>query len=171
MTKKGDASVDPAGWVESSGGPLVMLPSRLASAWEGSKTNEYADACAVDDYVGVVARRWGKVIVLNDEPLRTTVLRTASGVVVVRWMYAPSADELLARATLFEADSAPVVERCSAVFGDEPYWIIDGARPGGSAPCVEFAPPAGAGEILTQVVRDVDVGFVIHRFEIPGASR
>lgn len=151
-------------WVESSGGPLVLVPCRHASEWRGIETSDYLEACAVDGYLGVVSRTWADVIVLGDEALRTTAIARGADVLLVRWLYAPSSDVLTEAARGFRAPSRRAVESTRISFLDEPYVIIDSAAAGDRAPGVSVSIPAGLREINTFVVNDVrDVAFVVHQ--------
>ncbi|XXF79201.1 Imm21 family immunity protein [Myxococcaceae bacterium GXIMD 01537] len=82
-------------WIASSGGPLVLLPKSLVSKWRGvhggpgGEPSDYDVACGVDGYVGVMTRHGRQVLVLNDEPLQTAIVR-ANWHGFVRWVYAPS---------------------------------------------------------------------------------
>jgi hypothetical protein len=68
----------------------------MVTQWCGVSHGErdYAAACAVDDYVGVIEWNGANVLVLNDEPLATTC-PTAVLTVFLRWMYAPNEDAVM----------------------------------------------------------------------------
>jgi hypothetical protein len=117
-------------WVESKGGPLVVLEKELMNAWSGlrpsrpncdltndlttSAESDYSRACAIDDYVGIISIRGGHALVLGDEPLRTTwwpPLETTPGL-LVRWWSAVNESrviELMQRSSeaSFEPRSLP----------------------------------------------------------------
>jgi hypothetical protein len=78
-------------WIQSNGGPLLLLPSSLLGAWEGADEPEpyrgvearshwnpggpatdYDRACDVPDLAGTVPVGAGEGLVLGDEPLATT---------------------------------------------------------------------------------------------------
>lgn len=78
-------------WIESEGGPLLLLPTELLGFWdginppaafrsveagfrwrEGGAATDYDRACEITDYVGVIEVGPGQGIVFGDEPLRTT---------------------------------------------------------------------------------------------------
>lgn len=83
-------------WIASAGGPLVLVPWTMVAQWRGASDggDDYAAACAVDDYVGVIQWDGVDVLVLNDEPLATTC-PTADLTVFLRWMYAPNEDAIM----------------------------------------------------------------------------
>ncbi|MBX3208055.1 MAG: hypothetical protein KF764_23615 [Labilithrix sp.] len=155
-------------WIESSGGPLVLLPRSLRTEWKGVAGDDYEDACGEDDYLGVLRRKWGVAIVLGDEPFRTAVIQRADGPAIVRWMYAPTADQLLELAIHVDLDGRKPVETLHVQLLDEPYVILDSAAEIAGAETVEFRPPLGVRMIRTYVVRDdaKDVGVVLHAFAV-----
>lgn len=78
-------------WIASAGGPLVLVPKAMVGQWRGVSEGggDYAAACTIDDYVGVIRWNGADVLVLNDEPLATTCLTTGA-TVLLRWVYAPN---------------------------------------------------------------------------------
>ncbi len=85
-------------WIESGGGPLLLLEEHLLGYWKGfnfSKQNpdfvtDYDIACEIDDYLGVIEVNSGYGLVLGEEPLSTAWLpftETKNGL-LVRWMFA-----------------------------------------------------------------------------------
>lgn len=160
-------------WIESAGGPLVVVPRSLRARWQGIDA-DYDAACRVDEYLGLLSRGWGEVLVLGDEPLRTAVVQRSEGPAIVRWMFAPSADQLVDAAREVNLDSLRLVETLSVGLRDEPYVIFDSGSDGSSAAIVEFTPPAGAQVIRTYVIKDdaSEIGMILHRFgdARPGSS-
>lgn len=117
-------------WIESAGGPLVVVPAASRACWMGASSRDYGDACVVDEYLGLLSLDWGAVLVLGDEPLRTTVVPRPEGPAIVRWLHAPAAEELLALALSVRLDGLPAVERLIVRLRDEPYVISTVARRG-----------------------------------------
>ena len=120
-------------WIESAGGPLVIVPERSLGAWHGADgpdvtETHYESACAVADYVGLVRLDGAQAVVLGDEPLRTAWRPGASGGLLVRWIAAPS-----------EAD----VERALATLPDILPWeqVLDFDHPGGTLVLFDAAVP------------------------------
>src|SRR5215203_1744748 len=104
-------------WLESGGGPLLLIPGEYLSLWEGidpptdgrqivAKSRWNADnaaatdhdrACDVADYLGLIDIGDGNGLILGDEPLPTAWLpdEIAFGGILVRWVHAESEQEVL----------------------------------------------------------------------------
>lgn len=90
-------------WIESGGGPLVLMDESSVKLWSGvldsrayaenklvdaedfmdAEQADYGKACLVEDYLGLVDVEEAQALVLNDEPLPTTVLPPIDGVTVI----------------------------------------------------------------------------------------
>ena len=83
-------------WLESNGGPLVVLEDRLLGSWTGigegdgrrGSGTDYDRACAVTDWIGVVESGEGVALVLAGEPTPTRVLN-ARETLLIRWIHGP----------------------------------------------------------------------------------
>jgi len=83
-------------WIESTGGPLLLIEKNLLPAWCGYRFKEegvltdYERACKVLDYVGKVRIDDGYGLVLGEEPFATTWYQPNSpGIgLIVRWVCA-----------------------------------------------------------------------------------
>ncbi|MCX5178470.1 immunity 21 family protein [Streptomyces virginiae] len=84
-------------WVESGGGPLVVVPAEVLTRWEGADSegpeSDYDRACAVVGCAGLLTVGPSHALVLGDEPSSTTFLPEHG--VFVRWVAAESEAELL----------------------------------------------------------------------------
>ncbi|MCP3058796.1 immunity 21 family protein [Myxococcus sp. K38C18041901] len=152
-------------WIESAGGPLVVIPRSVIAEWKGTPA-DYEEACGVADYLGLLCREWGDVLVLGDEPLRTAVVARPEGPVIVRWMFAPSAEQLVDVALNAKLDELSAVETHCVGLCDEVYSVFDSGADGSGAVTVEFIPPRGVSLVRTYVVRDdvKEVGMILHCF-------
>lgn len=96
--KNAGRAQDELRWIESSGGPFVVLPASYCSSWLGSDGADYDAACEVDSYLGLVCfddpERVG--LVVADEPLRTTFLPDLQ--CLLQWQYAWSESALVSAA-------------------------------------------------------------------------
>lgn len=90
-------------WIESTGGPLILLERRLLPYWRGyspsfnTGATDYERACSVSDYLGTIDVGLGKGIVLGEQPYATTWWRcndVPSGM-LVRWVSAESEEAVI----------------------------------------------------------------------------
>ena len=89
-------------WIESAGGPLVILEERLLQHWAGigpadwapGDGSDYDRACSVDDWIGLLEVGDGSAVVLGSEPARTCIMEAPDGALLVRWIHAPIGWEL-----------------------------------------------------------------------------
>lgn len=77
-------------WIESYGGPLLLLPSELFTEWRGVLTefdhygydwpypdppppeeSDYDGACAMEGHIGLISVGDGQAVVLSDKPMST----------------------------------------------------------------------------------------------------
>ncbi|MGV0101281.1 Imm21 family immunity protein [Streptomyces californicus] len=131
-------------WVESMGGPLIVVPVSSSAAWRGgtetgvmagdaTAPDDYDRACAVDGPAGVitVGEDGAQALVLADEPATTCFLpehRT-----FLRWLAADSETGLKTAAGAVLADPATAWEECGTWSSDGPAVLMDSAE-AGSAP-------------------------------------
>ncbi|MEW1914083.1 Imm21 family immunity protein [Kitasatospora sp. NPDC085895] len=81
-------------WVESLGGPLIVVPEAVLEAWSGSAGDDYDRACAVEGFTGLIEVGSAQALVLGDEPASTAYLPERG--VFVRWSAAESEEAMLA---------------------------------------------------------------------------
>ncbi|MEA9558139.1 Imm21 family immunity protein [Xanthomonas nasturtii] len=123
-------------WIESGGGPLVLLHAVDLPDWSGiepslcdSGTTDYARACAIDDELGLVTAGPGCALVLGDEPDRTSLIERDEAVFIVRLRWTPSEDALLSalRNALHTLEFA-----AAGIFSTRPgtHLLFDSAAPG-----------------------------------------
>jgi hypothetical protein len=117
-------------WIESAGGPLLLLsekrlgdwggvfdlisgPAATASYSPGGKPTDYDRACSVDAFIGVISVGTDEGVVLGDEPMRTAWIpyHSGNGGIVVRWVFGESEEEFLnwidkIPESLFQAEGA-----------------------------------------------------------------
>ncbi|MGV9267791.1 Imm21 family immunity protein [Kitasatospora sp. NPDC003701] len=115
-----DEASGAVGWVESLGGPLVVVPEAALAGWSGSAgggepVDDYDRACAVEGLTGVLPLGSGEALVLADEPASTAWLPEQG--VFVRWSAAESEEALLG-----SVDAALL----AAAWGPEVIWQVPG---------------------------------------------
>lgn len=140
-TAAADASRTSPVWVESMGGPLIVVPLSALAAWHGctesgvmagdaTSTDDYDRACAVDGLAGVipVGEDGAQALVLADEPATSCYLPEYR--VFLRWLAAGSEAELRAAAEAVLADPATPWEQYGSWAVDGPAVLMDSAEAG-----------------------------------------
>ncbi|RSS79941.1 Imm21 family immunity protein [Streptomyces sp. WAC06614] len=136
-----DASRPSPVWVESMGGPLIVVPVSALASWGGctesgvmagdaTTPDDYDRACAVEDLAGVipVGENGSQALVLADEPATSCYLPELR--TFLRWLAADSEGELSAAADAALADPATVWEECGTWVSDGPAVLMDSAEAG-----------------------------------------
>ena len=75
-------------WIQSNGGPLLLLPTELLGDWGGAATSDYERACKIYDEIAGLGVGNGTGLVLGDEPHQTSWASESDGGLLVRWVYA-----------------------------------------------------------------------------------
>ena len=102
-------SDNPLKWLNSTGGPLILMERQGLRSWRGSVKltenqtagdvlylSDYDRACSVEDYVGVIPVGSSQALIFNDEPLQTTWWPVDKrGGIVVRWRWAPNQEAIV----------------------------------------------------------------------------
>lgn len=159
-----ETSHAPSGWVESMGGPLIVIPVSALDAWrgctesgmvvgDGVDPDDYDRACAVDDLAGAIAvgEDGVQALVLGDEPAMTCYLPEHHA--FLRWLAADNETGLKAAAEAVLAHPTTRWEECGAWLTDGPAVLMDSAEAGadlhmeyaggGFPPRAEVALPPG----------------------------
>ena len=81
-------------WLESSGGPFIMMDEDQRKNWHGINTSvfpnyvsNYEAACDCDSYIGSLNYHDCSFVIFNDEPYRTSVVVQQDGFFVMRWRW------------------------------------------------------------------------------------
>lgn len=133
-------------WIESEGGPYIVVPASLVPAWQGVEGDDYDAACEIDDYLGLVTFGTGNKavgLVVADEPLPATFLPDLAS--VLQWSYAPS-DAALVNAAQASVDSIAQWHPGPQLDITEPLVMFDATIPGASVTDEEqlrLSPPHG----------------------------
>lgn len=84
-------------WIESEGGPVILVEESLRRLWGGYTNSDYDNACEVDGYTGPVP--FGEpsapslACAINDIPAPTTYMEEFRA--LVHWIAAPSDDRIV----------------------------------------------------------------------------
>lgn len=115
-------------WISTGGGPLIAVPESALGAWTGAndevddldedlgeEAGDYARACAVVDYAGVIDVGGAPALVLGDDPAPTTFL--------------PEHSLFLRRLAADDGEAAVGAVRralAAAVWEEEAHWDVPG---------------------------------------------
>jgi hypothetical protein len=163
-------------WIESTGGPLILLEDRLLGSWVGTGTGvwkpgsgtDYDRACALDDWVGVIDVGAGKALVLGSEPTRTARLEAPGGALLVRWLHAPVGWQPDALETLLDQRWEPST---TWTITGATQTLLDAAEPGADeqADRLRLALRPGEYQVLTAEHRpDGETRMVLHWIRASG---
>nr|WP_281278595.1 immunity 21 family protein [Streptomyces tateyamensis] len=128
-------------WVESMGGPLIVVPVSALTSWQGCTQSgmvvgtgdvrdDYDRACAVEGPAGVIAvgEEGAHGLVLADEPADSCYLPEHRA--FVRWLGANSEADLFTAAQAVLADPTTVWEECGTWETDGPAVLMDSVTAG-----------------------------------------
>ncbi|WP_455928599.1 Imm21 family immunity protein [Pseudomonas fluorescens] len=84
-------------WIESSGGPLVVIENHLAPLWGGTNghPSDFDLACDTVNYIELVSTQKVTALIMGDEPLRTIAAHSDDHTLIVRWRWAKSEQDVL----------------------------------------------------------------------------
>lgn len=82
-------------WIESTGGPLLLVSMEDANKWKGSLCPHYEEACKIKDEIEEVSVDEFSYVLLGEEAYPTTSLASGSGGCLLRWVYGDDDDGLL----------------------------------------------------------------------------
>ncbi|MER5402582.1 Imm21 family immunity protein [Streptomyces sp. NPDC002599] len=128
-------------WVESMGGPLIVVPVSALTRWHGCTQSgmivgssdlldDYDRACEVEGLAGVIAvgEEGARGLVLADEPASSFYLPEHRA--FVRWLGADSETDLIAAARAVLADPTTAWEECGLWETDGPAVLMDSVTAG-----------------------------------------
>lgn len=127
-------------WMDSLGGPLVVVPVSATQEWLGANgtglvtagddDTDCDRACGVDGLAGTIAfgTNGQQALVLADEPARTCYLPEHRA--FVRWIAARSDSELIQAATAVLANPATAWHECGTWETDGPAVLMHGITAG-----------------------------------------
>jgi hypothetical protein len=166
-------------WIDSAGGPLILLSREYLTAWSGCDSPELADdamssaqetdydrAGAIEGYIGVLPVAEGQGVVFWGAPMETAWWPVATNAgIFVRWSYGEEQTDVIAILThidegIWESSGITVA------VGSQPLYLFDAALPGQEVS--EYLPVTldeGTYAIDTGIARPDDrTELVMHRF-------
>lgn len=177
-------------WVQSGGGPLLLLAKDLLGFWEGvnlppafrhleadfrwredKRVTDYDRACDSTDYIAEITVGPGSGLVLGDEPVPTMWLSVSerSAGILVRVIYSPGDAELESTLRQLPQNLDWMVQPFCFRVDDSDLILFDSAEPGneilGSQVTVRLE--RGSYSISTAKFEpDADTSLLLHRLEI-----
>ena len=145
-------------WVNSEGGPVILMEKPLLRYWNGcfstsklfgsvsglpgdedsqkvqsdngGNLTDYDRACEVDDYLGLIGVGPGLALVLGDEPMQTAWRPLLeSGAMLIRWHWANDEDSVVKALSDLSNAIWQSSDLILPVSGD-PLILFDSASPG-----------------------------------------
>jgi hypothetical protein len=169
--------------IESLGGPLICVESRLADQWRGNDeisidpdasmtdiATDYERAYKIpNQYLSVLPLRHGAALILGDRPLITGVWKDSlNRVIIWRISYAnPDDDVPSLLASLDQKSFGKPEESIEFSFGSRDVVVFDSVWPGDEAGLefVSFDIDSGRYLVTTHVVRPCpSAELLLHRF-------
>lgn len=158
-------------WIESLGGPLVLVLKSLVGAWGGADSehpmegDDYGRACAIKGYLGEIPIATGFGLVLWGSPDRTTILETGAGWALLRWQCADSEVEML-KCVHENIGNAEVLEQLQHTVSEETYELFDSVYPGNEIEkSLQLKISPGVYRVSTRSHSESRTGFLAHVFE------
>lgn len=166
-------------WIDSNGGPLILLSRELLTAWSGSDPREPGDdevqslqetdydrAGAVSGYIGLLAVDEGKGVIFWGEPMSTAwVPLTSTAGIFVQWSYGEEQTDVIGHVHRFE-ERRWESSGLTFVVGRQPLYLFDASWPGREVPeHLTITLDEGTYAIDTGIIRpDSKTELVVHRF-------
>lgn len=159
-------------WIESGGGPLVFVAESEVPKWKGFEPasgemeSDYDLACAVPSPIAATTIRGMAVVVLGDEPDRTTVATFDALMYWIRWRAAPSEQALWE--ALDTVDLAGLEWKAAGSFDaqEQGFRLFDAAFSGSEIESsLSFLISPGSYSIETSLFKpSSDIEVLLHRF-------
>lgn len=161
-------------WVNSQGGPLICAVPSAGANWRGTNGSsigdartDYARACDVFDYLGVIPCGSLEVLVLGDEPLQSAFTVTGDEVAIVRWVSCMSNERAAEVIDSLPSQLLVIGEAVQFSVHEPHLFLFDAALDKPSvveSHCVAVEP--GRYTVTTEShKRDQEFEFLVHRFK------
>ena len=178
-------------WIESAGGPLLLLSERNLGSWEGvlglisgpaaavgyspgEKATDYDRACSAEGLLGIIKVGGEEAVLLSGEALQTiwVPVGAANGGMFIRWFFGESEAEFLSwigkiPEAIFRHDAKVNIRERRLVLFDSAVAGRNVKKRPEEYLSIELEP--GVYEIKTAIYQpDARTSMVAHRFEWPG---
>ena len=156
-------------WLDTGGGPFVLISSRSAPRWSGVRgagsPNDFERACDVADYLGAIPFADGDALVLGDDPFPTAYIGAPAfgGGYIVRMLWGEDMVEAT-RSVHRLMPEAWTTEPLVFDAGRDGLVLFDAVHPGEQAPH-RIEVPLGPGRyaIASADWEDDTMCLLIHR--------
>jgi len=151
-------------WIDSTGGPFIVMEEAKAplwngiwnglnedGVWDGEHSSDYDLACQCEGYVGKLTLYGTDVLVLSDEPLSTTVALSDDQLLIVRWNWAESKASALEAIQQIDCNAATIIEKLVVDWVNQHLVLFDSSDRFDPAQCLRFSTDQGAHEVATFV--------------------
>lgn len=152
-------------WLESTGGPFVLFEAEYGPFWRGTSGSDYEDVCGVPpDLLDVLERSWGRVYIIGEEPVNTTVVNRLGRPAIVQCNAADSNEEFMDVVQNFIASHVVAEKSMSFSLGGRKLRLTDSAGEGSDvARAIDFDCPE-SDEILCRYVKTKSAWATIFEF-------
>lgn len=138
-------------WLNSSGGPLVVMEEGKAPLWTGAggSPSDYDRACQSADYASKLLVHSSEILVLGDEPLQTAIATSNDRQLIVRWKWADSESDVRDAIDQLDLSAVDVIEKLVVDWKDQALVMFDAAETFDPAQCRRFSTRSGPNEVST----------------------
>ncbi|KVF64941.1 Imm21 family immunity protein [Burkholderia vietnamiensis] len=138
-------------WINSSGGPLVVMEEAKASLWNGmgGSPSDFDLACQSVDYANKLTLHGSDVLVLGDEPLQTAIATSDSRQLIVRWKWADNEADVRAAIEHIDFNTINIIEKLKINWVNQPLVVFDAVDIFDPAQCLRFSTHSGSNEVST----------------------
>ncbi len=159
-------------WIESSGGPLLLLSEDLLPAWQGAdgpfgKTTDFERACSTREPIERIRVGSGMGLVLGDEPIATAWMPDAGGAGGVLVRLSSLADQGVAEQALRQGAKGGSPKGSRVVLSVRaPLVLFDAAHAGTDLPShtLRITLPPAEYEVDTLTLQpDANTTLLLHR--------
>lgn len=157
-------------WIDTTGGPHIIIEEKLRSKWRGVENSHYEKACEVDGYQGYIMLDGISAVILGDMPGSAKFYSTdQSNFSCVCWVAADSEKEVEEK--YFGVGNAlpPDAETMQVEFDSGQIALFDSSYPGDEADIAVLTIQPGRYNVYSfPILESTDEGtliIIVHRFE------
>lgn len=168
-------------WIQSDGGPLICILASVAHGWRGidgasagsedSGKTDYERACSISGYLGSLIVKDRTAIILGDMPMVTSIVKSKSGLYILRIMYADSENDVIEYVSQYDGRQGVLESEESQKFESDGSGIVifDSAYPGAQEKLETISYPLARGlyRIDARLIEiQNQASFILHEIKI-----